>query len=81
MMGRIWTCKNCGKAEVWGPTWIWWGSMADEDTVALEDLKVYCSSDCALAAEQRGECGHRSKSLVVRSKGYYLGFRPRDEGE
>ena len=40
-------CTQCGKAEPWGPTWVWYGSYKDwDDGVPLQKA---CSMPCAKA--------------------------------
>lgn len=40
---RLHTCSVCGKAEPWGPTWSWYGSLMDCDN---GDVVKYCGPDC-----------------------------------
>lgn len=43
--GKVHKCTVCGKEDIWGPTWSWYGSYADleEGRVALR----FCSDACA----------------------------------
>lgn len=42
--GRIHKCNACGKEDIWGPTWSYYGSYRQVE----EELPVYkaCSDEC-----------------------------------
>jgi hypothetical protein len=44
---RVWTCGQCGRQDVWGPGWVWFGDLGGdllrEDPVRF----VACSKECA----------------------------------
>ena len=44
MTRQRWVCDACGKVEVWGPGWSWFGSYRDlEDGT---DVPTWCSDQC-----------------------------------
>lgn len=49
---RIHVCTNCGRADAWGPTWSWYGSLAALD--AGRRVVKACCEACreALAHEE-----------------------------
>lgn len=40
---KTWRCAQCGKLEIWGPGWSWYGSH-------LEMEFVVCSEACRVAS-------------------------------
>jgi hypothetical protein len=53
---ETWTCDHCGKVDLWGLTWAWWGNVCrragwyDDGTMQW----VACSDVCAAALKARG---------------------------
>ena len=43
--GKLYQCSACGKENIWGPTWSWYGSLADLE-YGRPTLK-FCSDTCA----------------------------------
>lgn len=42
-------CDGCGKVDVWGPTWGWYGSWVDYEA-GRQHIAVSCSVECQAAA-------------------------------
>ena len=62
--GRLHSCMACGKTEVWGPTWAWYGSYKQQD----EGLPVYkaCSDACMARREdvERERAGQLKRAEI-----------------
>lgn len=46
---RLYQCDYCGKQDVWGNDWAWFGSykqLDDYDSLKGNDVLVMCSADC-----------------------------------
>lgn len=46
------TCTACGRTATWGPTWSWYGSMADADEG--RPLVKACCDECRRTIERQG---------------------------
>lgn len=46
--GRLWTCCKCGKVDVWGRGWSWWGSLKEREdgNIGSEGCPIVCSTAC-----------------------------------
>lgn len=49
---RLWMCDGCGRTDVWGESWQWYGSLKDLDDSAWERMAIACSDQCRSAARQ-----------------------------
>ena len=38
---RAWKCDWCGLVQTWGPTWVWYGSYIDMDTLGV-NVPTFC---------------------------------------
>ncbi len=47
---KIWTCVQCGKEDIWVPTWLWYGSAKDLDD--SKPVVVVCSEACRKACKR-----------------------------
>lgn len=55
---RLYQCDCCGKTDIWGDDWAWFGSYRQLEDVGMEgvkDVTVICSADCRIrmVAESR----------------------------
>jgi hypothetical protein len=53
--GRNHQCDVCGKVDVWGPSWSWYGAIDDEWAPKA------CSAECALALPKLHEQRRREQ--------------------
>lgn len=64
--GRVHTCSACGKQEVWGPTWAWYGSYKQMDND--EPLFKACSDACMARREEVEEKNRADKNIAQARK-------------
>lgn len=44
---RRWTCDGCGRIDVWGPGWQWFGALSDKRTGREPAIEhIICSAEC-----------------------------------
>jgi hypothetical protein len=47
---RLHTCSICGKTDIWGPSWSWFGSLMDLDN---GEIVKFCGPECFSRRHQR----------------------------
>lgn len=53
---RLYQCDCCGKTDVWGDTWAWYGSWRAMDDG--DPLLTICSADCRVKMIADGKLPH-----------------------
>lgn len=47
---KSWKCDGCGRVDLWGPSWSWYGSYAEVEDAAhgevADAIRVACSDGC-----------------------------------
>lgn len=68
--GRIHECVTCGKQDVWGPTWLWYGSyrqLEDFGLPGVEPIFKACSIEC-MEKRSEAEANRRRREELARLK-------------
>lgn len=67
---RVWKCDACGGANVWGPSWSWWGNYVRRGSQGWYDNGtmewVACSPACA--EKLKANVGAAPPGAVERTK-------------
>ncbi len=43
---RFYNCAICGRRGKWGPSWSWYGSIADLEDNGGKAITIVCSDEC-----------------------------------
>lgn len=55
MNRRLWKCAECGRVDVWGPGWAWYGRYGKRHEDEYQISRVVCSEKCRKGEPLRWE--------------------------